>query len=104
MSTVGDNIKALRISQGISQNKLAKRAGIAQATLSAIEASTKSPSVETVRLLATALGCQVSDLTESKNIKEIHLDPLREGIISDYDQLSPEAQRLVRAYIDLLKK
>ncbi len=104
MSTVGDNIKALRVSQGISQNKLAKRAGIAQATLSAIEASTKNPSVETVRLLASALGCKVSDLTEGKNIQEIHVDPLRESIIFDYDQLPPEAQQLVRQYIDLLKK
>ena len=62
MSDVGQRIHQLRIEQKISQNALAKRAGIAQATLNAIEADTKNPSVETVRLLAVALGSTVSEL------------------------------------------
>lgn len=108
MSTVGDNIKRMREAANMSQNGLAKKAGIAQATLSAIERSTKNPSVETVKLLAVALGCTVSDLMgddpKTEKAQEIPSDPLRASIIRDYDLLPPEAQRLVRQYIDLLAK
>lgn len=54
--TVGERIKALRKERGLSQNKLAKLAGIAQPTLSAIENTTKSPNIVTVGLIAAALG------------------------------------------------
>lgn len=108
MSTVGDNIKRMREAANMSQNGLAKRAGIAQATLSAIERSTKNPSVETVKLLAVALGCTVSDLMgddpKTEKAQEIPSDPLRASIIRDYDLLPPEARQLVRQYIDLLSK
>lgn len=108
MSTVGDNIKRMREAANMSQNGLAKKAGIAQATLSAIERSTKNPSVETVKLLAVALGCTTADLMgespKTEKAQEIPTDPLRASIIRDYDLLPPEAQRLVRQYIDLLSK
>jgi len=108
MSTVGDNIKRMREAANISQNGLAKMAGIAQATLSAIERSTKNPSVETIKMLAVALGCTTADLMgespKTEKPQEIHVDPLRASIIRDYDRLPPEAQRLVRQYIDLLGK
>lgn len=108
MSTVGDNIKRMREAANMSQNGLAKRAGIAQATLSAIERSTKNPSVETVKLLAVALGCTTADLMgespKTEKAQEIPSDPLRASIIRDYDLLPPEARQLVRQYIDLLRR
>lgn len=108
MSTVGDNIKRMREAANMSQNGLAKKAGIAQATLSAIERSTKNPSVETVKLLAVALGCTTADLMDespkTEKAQEIPSDPLRASIIRDYDRLPPEARQLVRQYIDLLTK
>lgn len=108
MSTVGDNIKRMREAANMSQNGLAKKAGIAQATLSAIERSTKNPSVETVKLLAVALGCTTADLMDespkTEKAQEIPTDPLRASIIRDYDLLPPEARQLVRQYIDLLSK
>ena len=104
MSIVGDNIKKERIRQNYSQNALAKKAGIAQATLNAIEASTKNPSVETVFLLAAALNVTASYLLGEEKEQEAPRDPLRESIIRDYDRLPPEARQLVRQYIDLLAK
>ena len=108
MSTVGDNIKRMRKAANISQNGLAKMAGIAKATLSAIERSTKNPSVETVKLLAVALDCTTADLMgespKKEKAQETPVDPLRASVIRDYDRLPPEARRLVRQYIDLLGK
>ena len=55
MNNVGLIVKAKRELIGLSQNQLAKKARISQATLSAMESETKNPNVETVFLLAEAL-------------------------------------------------
>ena len=62
MTTVGEKIKSLRLARGISQNQLAKSAGISQAGLSAIESTTKSPSVDTLGRVADALGISLAQL------------------------------------------
>ena len=62
MNNVGFIVKSKRETIGLSQNQLAKKANISQATLSALESETKNPSVETVFLLADALDCSVCEL------------------------------------------
>lgn len=62
-SEIGRRIKALREERNLSQNQLAKRAGISQAGLSAIESTTKNPSMQTLTLLASALGVSTAYLT-----------------------------------------
>lgn len=102
MSTVGDNIKRMREAANMSQNGLAKKAGIAQATLSAIERSTKNPSVETVKLLAVALGCTTADLMgespKTEKEQEALLDPLLLQILDTARQLTPERRRRLLDY------
>lgn len=110
MSVVGDNIKTRRKALKLSQMALAKAAGISQAAISAIEsgAITRTPYTDTIGKIAGALGCTVSDLMgddpKTEKAQEIPSDPLRASVIRDYDRLPPEAQRLVRQYIDLLAK
>lgn len=87
MSAVGENIKKKRISQRLSQNKLAKTAGIAQATLSAIESSTKSPAVDTVEKLAMALDCTISELL-GESADNIHLTQAQKNLLLIFDQLN----------------
>ena len=105
MSIVGDNIRTRRKALHLSQNQLAKAAGVSQSAISDIENPnvTKLPNIDTISRIAAALRCTVGELTGEKEM-EIPQDPLRDGIIADYDQLPPEAQQLVRQYIDLLKK
>ena len=62
MSVIGENIKKRREALGMSQNRLAKSAGIGQSTLSSIESDTKSPVIDTIILLSKVLGCTVSEL------------------------------------------
>ncbi len=59
---VGNRIKTIRQEKGISQNRLAKAAGISQSGLSSIESSSASPSAATLELLAKALNVSVADL------------------------------------------
>ena len=55
--SVGESVRILRELQGYSQNELAKRTGIPQATLSAIENDRVRLGVERVKILARALQC-----------------------------------------------
>lgn len=87
MSIVGKNIQRERENQGISQNSLAKKAGIAQSTLNAIERQTKSPSVDTVSLIAVALKVSVSYLL-GEDERNFCLSAEEKKILEMYRQLT----------------
>ena len=55
--SVGESVRIIRELQGLSQNQLADRTGIPQATLSAIENDRVRLGVERAKVLARALKC-----------------------------------------------
>lgn len=55
--SVGESVRIIRELQGLSQTQLARRTGIAQATLSAIENDRVRLGVERAKVLAKALKC-----------------------------------------------
>lgn len=55
--SVGESVRIMRELQGLSQNALAQRTGIPQATLSAIENDRVRLGVERAKVLARALRC-----------------------------------------------
>lgn len=55
--SVGESVRIVRELQGFSQNQLAQRTGIPQATLSAIENGRVRLGVERAKVLAKALKC-----------------------------------------------
>ena len=55
--SVGDSVRILRELQGLSQNQLAARTKIPQATLSAIENDRVRLGVERAKVIARALKC-----------------------------------------------
>ena len=55
--SVGESVRMIRELQGLSQNELARRSGIPQATLSAIENDRVRLGVERAKVLAHALHC-----------------------------------------------
>ena len=55
--SVGESVRIVRELQGLSQNQLAERTGISQATLSAIENNRVRLGVERAKVLAKALKC-----------------------------------------------
>lgn len=62
MSDIGANISRKMKELGLSQNRLAKLSGVSQSNISSILNATKSPSVDTIQLIAGALGCSLSEL------------------------------------------
>lgn len=55
--TVGESVRTVRELQKLSQNELARRAGIPQPTISAIENGRIRLGVERAKMLARALTC-----------------------------------------------
>ena len=55
--SVGESVRIVRELQGLSQNDLAHRTGISQATISAIENGRVRLGVERAKTLARALKC-----------------------------------------------
>jgi transcriptional regulator with XRE-family HTH domain len=55
--SVGESVRIIRELQELSQNQLAERTGIPQATLSAIENNRVRLGVERAKVLAKALKC-----------------------------------------------
>ncbi len=56
------NLKRIRIEQGLSQEKLALKSNISRATISKIENGEEvEVKVSTLKALAQALGCSVAD-------------------------------------------
>lgn len=60
--TVGERIKGIMKEKGISQNQLARLAQLSQSGLSSIINGASSPKENTMKAIAGALGCTVSDL------------------------------------------
>jgi transcriptional regulator with XRE-family HTH domain len=63
MATIGENIKRLRTKLGLSQDDLARKAGLKYSTLAKIEGDfVKKPGVQMVAKIAKVLGVAMEDL------------------------------------------
>jgi transcriptional regulator with XRE-family HTH domain len=64
-TTIAKNIKKYRKEKGLSQDKLARLADVAHATIIKIESGgIQSPTIDTVQKIAKALGVGLDDLTK----------------------------------------
>lgn len=61
----GDLIKQARLKSGVTQAELAKRLGVTPQAVSQYERGIKKPKLETLRKIALALDCNISDLDSS---------------------------------------
>ena len=63
ISTIGENLKKLRLKAGFSQDVLSEKADLAFHTISKIEAgATPNPTIDTVKKLADALGVSLDEI------------------------------------------
>jgi transcriptional regulator with XRE-family HTH domain len=59
---LGENVRRLRRTRGLSLVELGRFAGLAKGTLTQIEAGRGNPTIETLQALARALGASLTDL------------------------------------------
>jgi len=63
INMIGDNVQKLRKKNGLTQDKLARKADIPYTTLTKLESNVvKKPSVQTVAKIARALGVSIEEL------------------------------------------
>ena len=92
--TIGEKIKHIRESMGLSQGKLAKLSGLAQSSISYIESGGKKPNIETISTLAEALDTPISFLLDNQQVDET-LPPILAELVKVTSLLSEERIELV---------
>ncbi len=75
-----EQLKRLRSEKGLSQARLAARAGLDPSTVNQIERGAREASPPTLRKLADALDVSIADLLESETGKVQSLPPDPEGV------------------------
>lgn len=77
--TPGQLIRETRTRHGLSQERLARRAGTQQSAISRLEADEVSPSVETLDLLLSAMGerLKIAGGPPSRGYDPLHLQATR---------------------------
>ena len=63
---IGDKLKALRIEQALTQEELARKAGVAPNTVARLERNETEPHMSTARKLAAALDVKPRQLTKGE--------------------------------------
>jgi transcriptional regulator with XRE-family HTH domain len=92
MSTFGDNLKALRLSRGYSQDRFAKEIGSNQVNVSSWETGYRTPTLATIRGIAETFHVPLSSLisVESTGIED---DLVKE--ISDIIKSQPKMKTIL---------
>ena len=93
---LGERVRALRMSRGISQGALAEAAGMSQTTLSRLEKGHQCPSLEGVERIAKALGVSIAMVVDFDGEIAGGVDPV-EALL----QRSPADPEKMRARLRL---
>lgn len=70
----GERLREMRVRRDVTQEQLAKVAGMSEAYISNMEHAIKVPSLTTILRLAVALNCKVTDLVgayDKTNIRSL---------------------------------
>ncbi|WP_031517083.1 helix-turn-helix domain-containing protein [Desulfofalx alkaliphila] len=96
---LGLKIKTVRTQQNISMNMLAKRADIAQSTLSRIESGQQMPTFDVLERIVSALGITLSDFFANNQEPE-PLPPEVKQVCDKVKQLPLDKLKVLNAVLD----
>lgn len=109
---IGKRIKSLRIAKNLLQTDLAEQLNLSQQTISLYESDKRQPDYQTLQNIADFFNVSVDYLLGRTNIQNHEGLPIMESseeyyvdneIIKEINNLSPESQEDLEAYIKLLK-
>lgn len=99
---LGERLKFFRENRKLTQKDLAKLANVSQATIAHIEKSSKDPSVDTLKKLATALDTHIATMFASDDIYVFDMKRLRRKY-SSADKLTPHLYMALGRVIQFAK-
>lgn len=105
--TIGEKIRAIRKSKGITQKDLAVAMGVSASMIGQYEVGIRSPKIETLKKIAQALGVDVNALLDlsspnaeermpGENICDI------QGLLSDSSE--SEYEEMLKMFFNMLSK
>lgn len=92
---LGERIHELRISSGLSQEKLALRANITTTYLGLLERNLKNPTVKVIEQICNQLNISLSDFFSSSSAPEKPEDAIALQIITQISDRSEEEKLLI---------
>ena len=107
MATFAKNMKMERLAQNLSQENLAKISGVSQQAISMIEAGKRSPTEDTMIMIAEGLGCTVGYLmSEHKQVKREleEISAIESALLRDFRLLSQHGKEYVRQQMAIALK
>ena len=108
MALFYQNLIRIRKEKHISQEKLAQMSGLAQSAISMIEQNQRSPSEQTMNMIADALGYPLSAFFENPQpqttVYDTPLLPTERELISDFRQLNRQGRDYVLQQMEIAKK
>lgn len=84
----GQNLKRLRRLSGLTQERMAVRAGITSKFISEMENGGRNPSLETLHKIALALNVDISELVSFSDIEDCKYTAMIHQILKDRDEMS----------------
>lgn len=100
--SLGSKINEIRKRKGLSIDELCELSGIPKGTLSKITAGiTTSPTLDTVRAIANALGCKLDDLDDSQDTKK---SPSEAEAAPGEDRISMEESNRLLVALGLIEE
>lgn len=101
---VGENIREIRQSKGLSQERLALRAGINPSFLGQIERAEKSPTISSLEKVASALEVKVEELFQSNTdeLQKTNTTYLEKIIFELSHRTNEEQEDIYKIIIQLL--
>lgn len=102
--TTGEKLKAWRKKRHLSQQALETRSGVSQSAISAIELDSRSPSLDTIQMLAQALRIDPSALMDdNKKQPATDVSGLDDQLIEMLVNLSDSDVQRVKDFVAGLK-
>jgi transcriptional regulator with XRE-family HTH domain len=101
------NLKAIRLSHNLSQEKLASMIGISQQAIQKYEAGTSEPDLENLKRLAASLNCSVDYLigyNGSTDSFSIGLSDREKELLVDLRKLSSYDRKAIEQIVSQLAK
>lgn len=99
-----DSVREICVSQGISQNALAKAAGISNSTMSSLMTGKTSPYVHTLLKICNALGVRLEDVVETGETSGHESNREETGIQKFYRRLPEYKKEQLCIYMDMLEQ
>lgn len=98
------NLKFIRESKGLSQNKLANLVGVNQTTIARWETEEIAPSIDNVEELAKVLNVDLAEILGNDMGKKDNYNELDQVLFSKAKELSDEDKRLILNVMESINK